>query len=252
MRFLSPFIFVLVCAGCMALLLRLFESRLIFFPSKELIATPAESGLPYEDVFFEASDGVTLHGWFMPAEKSRGTVVLCHGNAGNISLRMEKAIFFNRLGLNVFMFDYRGYGRSLGRPSEEGVYQDAEAAYSYLISRGIPAEGIIGYGESLGGAVIIDLASKKPLGALILENTFTNAREMAALHYPFLPSQILKSRFDSKQKIAAINAPKKIFHSRNDEIVFAWGACFMKPRRTRRIFLRSGEIITAVFLFRGI
>lgn len=219
MRFLSPLVFILVCAGCMALLLRLFEPRLIFFPLKELVATPAESGSPYEDVFFETSDGVTLHGWFMPATKSRGTVLFCHGNAGNISHRLEKAAFFLRSGFNVFMFDYRGYGRSLGRPSEEGVYRDAEAAHSYLISRGIRQEDMVGYGESLGGVVIVDLASKKPLRAFILENTFTNAREMAALHYPFLPSQILKSRFDSKQKIAAIKTPKLILHSRNDEIV---------------------------------
>jgi fermentation-respiration switch protein FrsA (DUF1100 family) len=152
---------------------------------------------------------------------------------------MEKISFFHDLGLNVFIFDYRGYGQSKGSPSEQGLYRDADAAYHYLIARGIPSERIIGYGESLGGAVIIDLASRQPMKALIVESAFTSVMEMAAVHYPFIPQCILSSRFDSKEKIARVGIPKLIIHSEDDEIVPFWlGESLFEAAEPPKAFLK--------------
>jgi len=186
---------------------------------KEMEYNPQAYGLTYEDIFFKATDGITLHGWLVPSTNSRGTVLFCHGNAGNLSHRLDKVKFFHDKGYDVFVFDYRGYGKSKGSPFEEGLYRDVEGAYGVLISRGVPAEKIIGYGESLGGAVIIDLACRFPLGALIVDSTFNSARDMATRIYPFLPPWIFASRFDSENKMRACTIPKLFIHSSNDEVV---------------------------------
>lgn len=209
----------LLCFGIAVFLFRLLEPRLLYFPSKEMSALPSQHGLDFEDVFFRTADRQKLRGWFIPAGESHKTILFCHGNAGNISHRIDKLIFFHRLGYNVFIFDYRGYGKSEGRPSERGLYRDAEAAHDYLKARGIPAEQIVGYGESIGGAVVVELASRRPLGAMILESTFTNIGDMVKTHYLLIPSWVLSSRFDSKRKIASITIPKLMIQSDTDEIV---------------------------------
>jgi fermentation-respiration switch protein FrsA (DUF1100 family) len=210
---------VLFCAGCVVLLFRLFEVRSIFFPSQEIIDVPSRAGLHFEDVFFDTADRKKLNGWFVPAGEKSETILFCHGNAGNISYRIDKLIFFNRMGYSVFIFDYRGYGKSGGWPSEEGLYRDAEAAYDYLRSRGIPAERIVGYGESIGGAVIAQLAFERPMKALIFENTFSSIGDMVRTHFPVIPPWLLASRFDTQKKMASIKIPKLIMQSKNDEIV---------------------------------
>jgi fermentation-respiration switch protein FrsA (DUF1100 family) len=186
---------------------------------KELEYSPQEFGLAYEEVFFRTSDNVEINGWFLPAKDAHYTVLFCHGNAGNISHRLEKLKFFHDLTCNVFIFDYRGYGRSRGRPSEKGLYQDVKGAYDYLLSQKITPEKIVGYSESIGGAVIIDLASKQKLGGLIIDSAFTNSEDMVKLIYPFLPYWVFSSRWDSLNKIKSVTAPKLIIHSINDEIV---------------------------------
>lgn len=210
---------VLFCAGCVFFLFRLFEVRSIFFPSQEIIDLPSRAGLHFEDVFFDTANRKKLNGWFVPAGENSDTILFCHGNAGNISHRIEKLIFFHRLGYHVFIFDYRGYGKSDGGPSEQGLYRDGEAAYDFLRLRGIPAEKIIAYGESIGGAVATHLASHQPMKALVLENTFTNLKDMVRTHYAIIPTWLLSIRFDSAEKIASISIPKLILQSRNDEIV---------------------------------
>lgn len=224
------FFLILLGVSSLFFLLRWLEPSLIFFPSKEMIASPKGFNLDFEDVFFKTADDQKLHGWFVPAGRDGSperepslagdkTILFCHGNAGNISHRIDKLIFFHRLGYNVFIFDYRGYGKSEGRPSEQGLYLDVQAAYHYLKARGIPVQQIVGYGESIGGAVLIDLAAKRPMQAMILDSTFTNIKDMARIYYPWIPTWFLSMKFDSKQKIASITIPKLMIQSDADEIV---------------------------------
>lgn len=201
-------------------MLRYKEKQSIYFPEKAIAATPSYLGLPFEDVYFKTADGVELNGWFIPANPASATLLFAHGNAGNISHRLEKIILFNKLGLNIFIFDYRGYGRSKGSPDEQGLYLDGKAAYDYLVlQKEIPAENILLYGESIGGAVVIDLATKVSVKAIITEGTFTCAKDMIKVIYPFVPPAVFVSRFDSIDKIKNITAPKLIIHSINDEMI---------------------------------
>jgi len=187
---------------------------------KDVISNPASVGLAYEEVYFDTPDNKRLNGWFIAHDKSKFTIIFCHGNAGNISHRLEKILIFYNLGLNVFIFDYRGYGKSIGAPSESGLYEDADAAYNYLIKeKRISPESVILYGESIGGAVAIDLARNKDVGALITEETFTSIKDMSGIAYPFLPYFIFSSRFDALSKIKNVGCPKLIIHSIDDEIV---------------------------------
>ncbi|MBI5056423.1 MAG: alpha/beta hydrolase [Nitrospirae bacterium] len=196
------------------------ERRMLYHAVNKIEATPKSIDLEYEDVVLTTKDGVQIAGWFIPAAKPRATILFSHGNGGNISHRLEKISMFNYLNLNVLIFDYRGYGMSKGRPSEEGLYLDEEAMYDYLVNKkgSIPQE-IIAYGESLGGAVAIDLAGKHELGGLIIEGTFTSIRDMAKKFFPFVPPSVIKSRYDSLGKIKNISIPKLIFHSVDDDIV---------------------------------
>jgi hypothetical protein len=216
---LSQVVFLFLFLSLALIYLRYFQRRTLFYPAKEIEFSPKEEGLDFKEIFFNTPDHLKLHSWFIPAKDARYTVLFCHGNAGNISHRLEKIIFFNRLGCNVFIFDYRGYGQSQGEPSENGLYTDAKSAYNYLLSRGIKAEQIIGYGESLGTAAIIDLASKEKMRALIIDSAFSSGKDMARAVYPFLPYWIFSVRLDSVGKIKSINAPKLMIHSVNDEIV---------------------------------
>jgi len=214
---LSLFLVIFLVAGF--LFLRYFESHLVFYPTKEVQIFPNDRGLDFEDVFFKTKDNIRLNAWFIPSPKARITVLFCHGNAGNISHRLEKILFLHALGCNVFMFDYRGYGLSKGRPSEKGLYLDAKAAYDYLISRGIRPKQIIGYGESIGSAAIIDLASTQTMAALITEGAFSSGKDMAKNAFPFLPYWLFSLRLDSERKIKSVKIPKLFIHSLNDEIV---------------------------------
>ncbi len=209
------FFVVLFLAG-----VRYIERRSIYFPMRQMGITPQDAGSAYEDIYFETSDRKKLNGWFVPVDNAKFAFLFAHGNAGNISHRIEKISILRDLGVNIFVFDYRGYGKSSGTPSERGFYEDAEAAYDYLVKeRKIPEDNIIFYGESIGGAVVINLAQKKKAGALITEGTFTSISDMAKMAYPFVPSFIFSSRFNSVAKIGNIACPKLIIHSIDDEIV---------------------------------
>jgi fermentation-respiration switch protein FrsA (DUF1100 family) len=202
------------------LLIRFLEYKSLYFPLRTIETTPKDLELDYEDIVVTAKDGVQISGWFIPARKPRATLLFCHGNGGNISHRLEKINMFNFLNLNVLIFDYRGYGKSKGSPSEKGLYNDAEAMYVYLLNeKGFAPQEIIAYGESLGGAVAVDLASRHELGGIIIEEGFTSARDIGKTVLPFIPSSFYKSEFDSLKKIKNIRSPKLIFHSPDDEIV---------------------------------
>ena len=232
------------------LAIRYIERQSIFFPMKGLAATPREVNLPYKDVYFETSDKKRLNGWFVPCENAKYTILFCHGNAGNIGHRLEKILIFHNMGLNTFIFDYRGYGKSEGRPHEAGLYKDAFGAYDYLTEKHkISGNTIILYGESIGGGVAIELASKKKVKALITEDTFSSIKEMSRMAYPFIPHFVFSSRFDSLSKIKHIDSPKLIIHSRDDEIVpFSMGEKLYSAAKPPKKFLEiKGSHNTAFF-----
>lgn len=218
---LSSFLFwVLAAVLFFVIAVRLLERFGIYFPFKKIIADPASVGLSYEDVFFETSDRKQLNGWYIPVRGAEDTLLFFHGNAGNIGHRLEKILLLHDLGVNVFIFDYRGYGQSQGSPSEAGLHRDAEAAYEYLTKkRGLQSEQIIPYGESLGGAVAVHLAAGKKVKALVTEGTFTSAKDMARIVLPFVPPGILASRFDALINIKNVDCPMLIIHSLDDETV---------------------------------
>jgi fermentation-respiration switch protein FrsA (DUF1100 family) len=216
-------IFVFILGLCLGILvfLYLIQDRLLYFPLAHLSATPADINLSYEPVTLTTSDGVMLSGWFIPAENARGVVLYFHGNAGNISHRLDSIELFHRLGLTVFIIDYRGYGQSQGRPTEQGTYLDAEAAWHYLVEeQQISPEQIVLFGRSLGGAVAVWLAQQHTPGMLILESTFTSVPDVAAKHYPFLPVRWLSHfQYNSLQRLPTIKCPILVIHSPDDEIV---------------------------------
>jgi len=223
-----------------AVLLVLFQSRFIYFPERRIEATPDDIGLSYEPVLFEASDRVKLSGWFIPAEKSRGVVLFCHGNAGNISHRLESVQVFHRLGLDTFIFDYRGYGQSEGRTTERGTYRDAEAAWRYLVEdRQVDPSEIVIFGRSLGGTIAAWLAQDHPPKALILESTFTSVPNMAAQLYPYLPARLMsRFHYSAIDYIRQVDCPVLIVHSRDDEMIpFSHGQRLFEAANEPKKFL---------------
>ena len=202
------------------LFLRFLEKKNLYFPLRTIDATPKEIGLDYETVNITTEDGVEISGWFISAETPRATIIFCHGNGGNISHRLDKIKILSGLNLDVFIFDYRGYGMSKGSPSEKGLYLDAESVYNYLINvEKLSPQKIIVFGESLGSAVAVDLAHKHDMAGVILEGGFTSVGDMAKVIFPFVPTFIYASKFNAFEKIKSVKSPKLIFHSADDEIV---------------------------------
>ena len=222
---ISRILIYLIIVFLLWLFFRWFERSNIYFPTKEIAYDPSQYRLKFEDVSLPTKDRKTITGWFVPAldtVKPIGTLLFCHGNAGNISDRLAKLKIFNELNLNTLVFDYRGYGKSKGSISEKGTYLDALAAYEYLLSRkDIDTTKIILYGESLGGAVAIELAQQKSIAiALICDSPFTSIAEVGEEIYPLLPTKLIVSnKYDSLSKIGRIRIPKLFIHSQNDDII---------------------------------
>jgi len=214
-------VYVAGAYGMMVLCLFFFQSKLLYFPSRDIVATPALVGLPYESVTLATEDHVQLDGWFLPVAEPRGVVLFFHGNAGNISHRLDSLSIFHELGLSVLIFDYRGFGRSEGRISEEGSYRDAEAAVRYLMEeQDVPLQNMVYFGRSLGGAIAAHLAMKVTPAALIIESTFTSVPDLAAQLYPLLPVRSM-SRFsyNAEKYLESVSCPVLIVHSVDDEII---------------------------------
>jgi fermentation-respiration switch protein FrsA (DUF1100 family) len=196
------------------------QDSLVFHPHKDWKTTPAQAGIPFEEIYF-ISDGLKLSGWWMPVEGAKGTLLFCHGNAGTVAYQMDTVILFHEMRYNVLLFDYRGFGKSEGQISEEGLYRDSQAAWDYLTkNRGILKEQIIIGGRSLGAAVAARLAAKNKPAALILESGFTSLREAAQSHYPLFPVKwLLKYHFDTLSWLRQVTCPVLIAHSRSDKVV---------------------------------
>lgn len=209
-------------AGALFSLRTLLLNSLLYFPSRVLEQTPAEAGLRYTDVAFETEDGERLHAWWIPTPKPSALahVLHLHGNAGNISSRVDEAKLLAEAGLDVFLFDYRGYGRSTGSPDEEGTYRDARAARAALLrQKGVDPARVLYLGESLGGAVGLALALESPPRGLVLRSTFTSVKDMARLHYPIVPGFMVVDAYPGLARIARLRAPVLVIHGDRDDIV---------------------------------
>jgi uncharacterized protein len=218
-------------------LMLLFERKLIYYPQRAHEVQPRDLGLAFEDLTLTAEDGVRIHAFYLPPPREpRWTVLLANGNAGNVSHRLDRAIFLqSRLGAAVLLFDYRGYGRSEGSPDEEGTYRDARAAHRWLVDeKRVPPERLVLFGESLGSAVALDLALSRPCRALVLESPFVSVPAMARAVYPFLPLwPLVRTRYDNEAKAPRLGVPLLVLHGERDEIVpFAQG---------RRVFEAAPE-----------
>jgi fermentation-respiration switch protein FrsA (DUF1100 family) len=242
-----PFTLGIAFVAYLALVTYVYVSQasLVYFPSRELSASPANIGLAFEEARIESSDGVKLHAWYVPAAAGATTVLFCHGNAGNISHRLEWLKIFHDMGLAVLLFDYRGYGQSSGTPGEQGTYDDARAAWSYLTqTRNISPGRVVIFGESLGGAVATHLSRNISPAALIITSAFTSVPDLASKFYWYLPVRLIaRIHYRTADYIAQVRAPALIIHSRDDEIVpFSHGEEIYRRANEPKQFLEiSGD-----------
>jgi fermentation-respiration switch protein FrsA (DUF1100 family) len=216
------------------------QKRMIFYPVREIAATPENIGLQFEDVILRTKDNVNISAWYIPATQERAVILFCHGNAGNNSHRLDSIRIFHDLNLSVLIFDYRGYGKSEGSPTEEGTYLDAEVALDYLINvKHIHPEKVILFGRSLGGAVAAEVALRHKVGALIIESGFTSVPELGCKYFPFLPVKLLsRYSYATVNKVSKINTPKLFIHSPHDEIIpFKYGRALYENASLPKEFL---------------
>jgi fermentation-respiration switch protein FrsA (DUF1100 family) len=207
------FFYLLICC-----VVYLFQAHLVYFPDRHNFRTPP---WPYQNIFFDTQDNLTLNGWLIIQDRSAPTVLFCHGNAGNLTQRIDSIQKFLDMGLNVFIFDYRGYGKSDGKSSEEGTYTDALSAWYYLTKiQKIPAKKIVLFGRSLGSSIAAWLATQIEAGALIIESSFTSMPDLGSTVYPFLPVRLLaRYHYPTGHYLGNSKIPKLIIHSRDDEII---------------------------------
>ena len=202
-------------------MIRALLHSLLYSPSRAIVETPDRAGLNYRDVGLETADGERLHGWWIGARTdSLGHLLLCHGNGGNVSDRLPHAAVLTAAGFDVLLFDYRGYGRSTGRPSEEGTYRDARAALRCVLEQpGVEPGRVLYLGESLGGAVALDLALERPPAGIVLLSAFTGVREMGRVHYPLIPPALVPDAYPTLRRIRGLRAPLLVLHGDRDDIV---------------------------------
>ncbi|MFQ5684629.1 MAG: alpha/beta hydrolase [Candidatus Binatia bacterium] len=232
------------------------EERFIFFPDANIDKTPHDIGLAYEDIFFTTRDGLRLNSWFVPYPEAKTTLLWFHGNAGNISNRLDNIkLFHDRLGINIFIFDYRGYGRSEGKVSEKGTYIDGETALKQLrIREDLDTKRIVFFGRSLGAAVATELATREKCLALILESPFVSIREMARVAFPLLPiGRWLRTRYNLIEKIKKVTAPVLVLHGDQDDVVpFKQGRkIFEAAQEPKRFYTIHGAHHNDTYLIGG-
>lgn len=219
---------------------------MLFIPDNVNYGEPSSAGLKHEEVWLTTSDGVKIHGWFVPAKREPlVTCLFLHGNAGNITARLEKLQILHELGISTLIIDYRGYGKSAGRPSETGTYRDADAAYAWLTKeKKIAPQKIVLFGESLGCAPALDLAVREQVGGVILESPFLSTAAMGSEIFPWLPTRLIVSqKYDNLSKISRLTAPLLVMHSRADEIIpFRHGEkLFAAANEPKELFVMQGD-----------
>lgn len=251
---LDVLISVAIAYVCVLGLVFVFQSRLVYYPQigREIAVTPQAYGLAFDPVEIATEDGEKLHAWWVPAAGARGAVLIFHGNAGNISHRLDYLLMFSRLGYSTLIVDYRGYGKSTGSPSEDGTYRDAVAAWRHLTEgRGVRPADIVIFGESLGGAVASWLAARYAPRAVVLTSTFTSATDLGAQVYWFLPVRLIsRFRYDNLANLRAIRSPVLIAHSRDDDIVpFAHGQRLFAAANEPKQFLEMRGGHNSGFIF---
>jgi fermentation-respiration switch protein FrsA (DUF1100 family) len=221
------------------------EHHFLYFPDTRHAATPADVGLAFEELVFPAADGTRLGGWLIPGQPGAPLVLFCMGNAGNISHRLETMQLLHGLGVAMFIFDYRGYGKSAGKASEAGTYEDIAGAMELLKSRGWPAGQTIIFGRSLGAAIGLEAALHVPPAGLIMESAFTSIKAMGRYHYPLLNlllGWLIGAKYDNLAKISRLQSPLLLIHGRSDTICppFMAEELFAKAPRDKQILWIPG------------
>jgi fermentation-respiration switch protein FrsA (DUF1100 family) len=230
---------VVILAVCTYLFYPSVESFFIYFPQSHFDFSPEEFRLQYRDASFRTEDGEQLHGWFFQGEEGGPVILHFHGNAGNISHRLDLVQIFQRKGLSVFLLDYRGFGKSSGRPSETGLYRDGLAAWSYLVEKErIPPERIVLHGHSIGAAVAIEVALQKKVRGLVIESAFTSTKDMAKTMPIFgLFAPVFPAHYNNLDKIRRVPFPLLIIHGDKDEIVpFSMGQKLFEAAADPKVF----------------
>lgn len=254
-------IIVALSVSVMLLIVYLKQDAMLYFPERDVWQVPSDRGLAYEELSLTTRDGVGISAWYLPALQERGVLLFCHGNAGNMADRMDSLSIFHDLDLSVLIFDYRGYGRSGGKPSESGTYLDAEAAWDYLTRvKQISPHRIVIFGRSLGGAVAAELALKKNPAAVIIESSFLSVPDLGAKLYPWLPVKLLsKFRYATVDKIGLVACPKLVIHSPDDEIIpFGQGRTLYERASPPKEFLvirgghNEGFLISGILYRKGL
>jgi len=197
------------------------QGSMLYYPSREIEATPRNIGLDFKEITLKTKDGINISAWYIPAERERGVLLFCHGNAGNISHRLDSIRIFHDLNLSVLIFDYRGYGKSKGSPTENGTYLDAESAWDYLVNvRHVKPEKVILFGRSLGSAIAAETAIRRKAGAIIIESGFTSIPDLGAKFFPHLPVRLIsRYHYSTIDKVSMLDIPKLFIHSRQDELI---------------------------------
>ncbi|MEK6653204.1 MAG: alpha/beta hydrolase [Nitrospirota bacterium] len=230
------------------------QGSMLYYPSREIEATPWNIGLDFEEISLKTKDGINISAWYIPAENERGVVLFCHGNAGNISHRLDSTLIFHDLNMSVLIFDYRGYGKSEGSPTENGTYLDAESAWDYLVNvRHVKPEKIILFGRSLGSAIAAETAIRRKAGAIIIESGFTSIPDLGAKFFPQLPVRLIsRYHYSTIDKVSMIDIPKLFIHSRQDELIpFEQGIRLFEKASAPKEFLQITGSHNDGFLISG-
>ena len=217
----SQFAYGAAALLALSMFARWFERVNLYIPSRQMTAHPGSYRLPYEDLTLKAADGPAINAWYIPNRPDSLVMLVSHGNGGNISSRLEKFVRFHKAGASVLVYDYRGYGRSTGSPTEQGTYSDGEAAYRWLTkTKGVAPSRIVFYGESLGCGVAVELAKRHPGAGLILDSGFTSTLDMGRMIFPWLPVRwLVRYRYDNLSKLPLLRCPLLVMHSPDDDII---------------------------------
>jgi fermentation-respiration switch protein FrsA (DUF1100 family) len=240
--------------AAIVLLLFFMQSRLLYYPDigRDVLVTPRAVGLDFEEVWLDVEPGVKVHGWYVPRPQAKGVALIVHGNAGSIGSRVDWLRMFNELGYAAFVFDYRGYGRSSGTPTELGTYADAQAAWDHLLkARGWHPGNVIILGESLGGAIAASVAARHAARALVLQSAFTSVPDVAAKIYPIFPVRwISRFNYDTRAFLQSVDGPVFVAHSRADELIpFTHGQALYAAARPPKRFLELSGGHNDAFIF---